>query len=135
MTTRNAINIELIEAVPAELAYGSAFGPNGRFIRVAPTGSFPFAVADIRVSDTEPILFGRNTDEILALCNMRLAFDAVHNLDNWKGAVDAMISAKDVEIVVSAVEHYTATMATVTVIGGGTFAHVTAPGYWAGPAA
>lgn len=103
----------------------------------------PVAVASedgvvFNISVAESTLAGRYTQEQLAA-----AFESVQDEDHWKNPVDAWIPADaDVDLVRAAVEHFTATEATVVadydlesnppVLTGH---HVTAPGYWAGPAA
>ena len=68
---------------------------------------------------------------------MRLVFELVENKDHWKGPIDAMV-AKSIgvtpDVIMSAVMFFTATEATVEDEGVGQM-HVTAPGYWEGPAA
>lgn len=77
--------------------------------------------------------------------SVRAAFEKVENKDHWKGPIDAVIDAKDRNIVAFAIEFYTATTATFRPVKAGEFAvgmadevagrlRVTAPGYWAGPA-
>lgn len=133
MTTRNALNLELIQTV-GDLAMGSTFGPNGRFMRVPSGGALQFAARDLKLSTEEPVCFGASLDSLVAHCNQRMAFEAVQNEAHWKGAVDAIINAEHAEIVAAAIECFTATKATVTPVGS-SFAHVKAAGYWAGPAA
>lgn len=73
---------------------------------------------------------------------LRQAFERVQNQDHWKGPIDAVVVCKDCyegAMIADAVEFYTATQATLKVLravpGKYIAYHVTAPGYWAGPAA
>lgn len=137
-TQRNATSLQLIEAVPAEMETGTKFGPNGRFTfwPVNQTGGWPFAALDATLNSTEPVCFGRTMEELVAGCNHRLAFEAVQNPANWKGAIDAIVLAEHVGIVADAIEAHTATKARVFDYGfGGLAKRMVAAGYYAGPAA
>ena len=68
---------------------------------------------------------------------LREAFERVEDSDHWKGPIDAMVAYSEgftPEIIRDAVMHFTATEATIVDAGSGRM-HVTAPGYWKGPAA
>lgn len=138
MTTRNALTLELIDAkLFSQMAFGTAFGPNGRFVRVPAGEAYVFAAKDCTLSDVpEPVCFGVSPEDLIRHCNERMAFEAVQNPTHWKGAVDAIIRTEHATVVSGAIECFTATKATVKPIGDGkTFVHITTPGYWAGPAA
>jgi hypothetical protein len=61
------------------------------------------------------------------------AFLQVQPKAHWKDPIDAIIAAKDREIVAEAIEFFTATKASFEIRWDGRL-HVTAPGYRAGPA-
>jgi hypothetical protein len=68
------------------------------------------------------------------------AFDRVKNAEHWKGPIRAHVTVTDeadVETILDAIEFYTATAGTATLVEStpiGKRYLVTAPGYWAGPA-
>lgn len=67
---------------------------------------------------------------------MRSTFERVQNPEHWKGPVDAMVAYSEgfhIETIRDAVMFFTATEAEITDAGSGRM-HVTAPGYWQGPA-
>ncbi len=65
---------------------------------------------------------------------LETAFEAVEDLDHWKAPIDTMIPKADLAITKAAVIFYTATEVTVDHVGP-THLAISAPGYWAGPAA
>ncbi len=73
------------------------------------------------------------TPERMALYDA--AFKKVQNRENWKMAIKTIVSGTDddMNVIAEAIEFYTATVATVRPLGGGSY-RVTAPGYYAGPA-
>ena len=67
----------------------------------------------------------------------REAFERVQDKDHWKGPIDATVGHSEgftEEMIKDAVMFFTATEATIIDDGMGDM-HVTAPGYWQGPAA
>ena len=84
--------------------------------------------ADAKAAITK--LLGGFTEDALSA-----AFDKVSNKDHWKGPIDCVVSLTAEELVTTAhaIPFYTATGANFTALGDGKY-HVTAPGYWAGPA-
>lgn len=68
------------------------------------------------------------------------AFDRVRNKSHWKDAIDAIVltvNKAELDLILFAVEFYTATKATAVCVRGEVGLRtyrITAPGYWAGPA-
>ena len=68
---------------------------------------------------------------------LRPFFEQVQNKDHWKGPISAWILAEDAIKTRDAIEFFTATEARFGQMRNGAkgwMIHVTAPGYWAGPA-
>lgn len=63
------------------------------------------------------------------------AFGLVEDPSHWKGPVDGNVYAADLDTVCEAVSYFTATVAKVTPGPAEGIFHVSAAGYWAGPAA
>jgi len=67
---------------------------------------------------------------------IREAFERVQNQSHWKGPIDVKVAYSESftpEVIREAVMFFTATEATIIDSGSG-WMHVTAPGYWQGPA-
>lgn len=65
---------------------------------------------------------------------LKQAFEAVQNKDDWKEPIDAYITANDIEVTREAVVHFTATEAKIEYDAVMGMYHVTAKGYRNGPA-
>ena len=74
--------------------------------------------------------------KVFGKTQLRNAFHAVQNTDDWKGPISAVIDPNHwpLEMVRAAVEFYTATTITVEPIQNSQRVLVTAPGYRNGPA-
>lgn len=75
------------------------------------------------------------------VAELEVAFSRVENAEHWKAPIDVVILVKtpaEVADVLEAIEFYTATEGTAKFVTGDRDGeanwHITAPGYWAGPA-
>lgn len=82
--------------------------------------------------ETATVKYG---DKEFTVDQLKTAFERVQNRDHWKGPIDCIIPSSDIIITAAAIEFYTATKADIAQVDGTKSVRITAPGYWAGPAA